>query len=218
MPAKQRPIEAGINLLYADPYLIAMNKPGGLLSVPGRGVDKQDCLSRRVQELYPDALIVHRLDMSTSGIMLMARGQWMQSRLSRLFQSGGVVKRYIAVLAGLLADSAGTVEQPIICDWPNRPRQMIDPVHGKASTTHYRVIARDYDTVTTRVELTPVTGRTHQLRLHMQWIGHPIVGDALYAPPEIAGRAERLLLHAQSIGFTHPASGEYIRLSCECLF
>jgi tRNA pseudouridine32 synthase/23S rRNA pseudouridine746 synthase len=195
-------------LVYVDEHLLVLEKPAGLLAVPGRGEDKQDCLSARAQALWPDALVVHRLDMATSGLFLMGRGLHMQRVLSRAFAERQVRKAYQAVVAGRLAEpgAQGTIDLPLLADWPNRPRQKVDREHGRPSITHWTVLAREGDT--TRVALEPVTGRSHQLRVHLQAIGHPIVGDALYAPEQWIARSPRLLLHAQSLALAHPATGE----------
>jgi tRNA pseudouridine32 synthase/23S rRNA pseudouridine746 synthase len=190
------------DLIYQDDALLVVNKPAGLLAVPGRGSDKQDCLSARLQLEFPDALIVHRLDMSTSGLMVFARGADMQRRLSQMFQAREVGKRYVAIVTGKLEPESGEVNLPIMTDWPNRPMQKIDALLGKPSLTRYRVLDRHADT--SHVELEPFTGRTHQLRIHMSAIGHPILGDALYGE---AGSAPRLLLHACLLSFAHPLTG-----------
>ena len=221
-----------MKVIHADSALLVLDKPAGLLSVPGRGEDKQDCLSARVQAIYADALIVHRLDMATSGLMLMARGASAQRNLSQAFASRDVVKRYCAIVSGrmppLPENVWGVIDLPIILDWPNRPRRMIDAQAGKPSVTRWQVAGlgagvdvpgaaqpyaagavETYDRSTpfTRVTLEPVTGRSHQLRVHLAAIGHPILGDNLYAPPEGQVRASRLLLHACSLGLVHPVSG-----------
>ncbi|MDO8464793.1 MAG: RluA family pseudouridine synthase [Gallionella sp.] len=196
-----------LDLIYRDDTLIVVNKPAGLLAVPGRGAGKQDCLASRVQAEFPDALVVHRLDMATSGLLLFARGAEMQRLLSRMFSEREVQKRYVAVVSGRPDQPCGEIDLPLICDWPNRPRQKVDHMSGKPSLTRYRVLAHDVANDTTRVELEPVTGRTHQLRVHLAAIGHPILGDALYGKKD-NGSAERLLLHACSLSFIHPLSGE----------
>lgn len=198
-------------LLHVDERLVIASKPSGLLAVPGRGPDKQDCLSTWVQARYPDALIVHRLDMATSGLMVMARGAASQRALSQAFAARAVHKRYVAVVAGRLdapANDWGLIDLPIAADWPNRPLSKIDHQSGKPSVTRWRVVAYDSTRASTRVELEPVTGRSHQLRLHMRELGYPMLGDALYAPPEIQALSERLLLHATWLQLPHPDTGE----------
>lgn len=208
---------SGFHLLYADEAILALDKPAGLLSVPGRGEDKQDCLSARVQARYPEAQIVHRLDMATSGILLMARGTQMQRLLSIAFQARAIEKRYIAVVSGLLAADEGSIDYPLAADWPQRPRQKVDLAAGKPSLTHWRVLARDPALRRTTLELTPVTGRSHQLRVHLQAIGHPILGDALYASGEDAAHA-RLMLHASELRLTHPGTGAALQIQCPAPF
>ena len=201
------PAQTDVQVLHTDASLLVLDKPGGLLSVPGRGADKQDCVATRMQALHADALIVHRLDMATSGLMLLARGAAAQRRLSIAFAQREVSKRYIAVLAGLVLADIAEIDLPLRTDWPNRPLQRVDHGQGKASLTRYRVLSRDPAANTTRVELEPVTGRSHQLRAHLREIGHPILGDALYAPPHVHAQAARLLLHASRLGFAHPVTG-----------
>lgn len=207
------PADNGLELIYSDDSLLIVNKPAALLSVPGRGADKQDCLSARVQREFPDALIVHRLDMATSGLLVFARGVVMQRRLCEIFREREVEKRYVAVVAGQVQAETGEVNLPIVADWPNRPLRKIDAETGKPSLTRYRVLAQYTDT--TRVELEPVTGRTHQLRVHMAAIGHPILGDALYGNP---ASAPRLLLHAQSLSFPHPSGNSPLNFVCAPMF
>lgn len=200
---------AGFETIYADPHLLVLNKPSGLLSVPGKGVDKQDCLSSRVQKSYPDALIVHRLDMATSGLMLMARGPTVQAALSKLFETRAIHKRYAAVVDGHMPASSNwqLIDLPIALDWPNRPLRIVHTA-GKPSTTRWRALQHDKDANTTRLELEPITGRSHQLRVHLKALGHPILGDALYAPADIQAKAGVLLLHACALRFLHPVSGQ----------
>jgi tRNA pseudouridine32 synthase/23S rRNA pseudouridine746 synthase len=192
-----------LNLLHADAGLIVVAKPAGLLAVPGRGEAGRDNLAARVQARFADALVVHRLDMATSGLMLFARGAAMQRQLSMAFARGEVAKQYVAVVEGDMQGESGTIAAPLAADWPNRPRQVVDPVGGKPSRTRWRVLSRGDGQ--TRLGLEPLTGRTHQLRVHLQWIGHPIRGDALYASVPL--RAERLLLHACRLAFVHPLRG-----------
>jgi len=202
--------QGDLRVLHADAHLLVLDKPAGLLCVPGRGDDKQDCLARRAQQLYPDALVVHRLDMATSGLWVMARGAAAQRRLSHAFATRAVRKRYVAVVAGLPVDAQAadtswrSIDLPLIVDWPQRPRSKVDPVHGKPSLTRWRLMSSDGRHA--RLELEPHTGRSHQLRVHLQAIGCPIVGDTLYASADVAASAGRLLLHASAITVPHPAS------------
>ncbi|WP_020561317.1 pseudouridine synthase [Thiofilum flexile] len=206
---------AGFEVLYADEALVVVNKPAGLLSVPGSVAERADCMITRAQTLYPDALIVHRLDMSTSGILVLARGKAIHRTLSIAFAERLVEKRYIAVVDGKLAKTKGEIDLPLIADWPNRPKQKVDFELGKPSLTRYKVLAYDDELNATRVELEPVTGRSHQLRVHLLSIGHIILGDDLYAPDSIRLKAPRLLLHASFIRLSHPITHE--RLSFNCL-
>lgn len=199
-PAVLRPI-------YCDASLLVAEKPAGLLSVPGRGTDKQDCFSTRLQQYYPDVMVVHRLDMATSGLMLFARNPEMQRTLSRMFHDRKIDKIYHAVVAGQL-ETEGEIALPLLADWPNRPRQKIDPVSGKSALTRYRPQGYVPGSDTSQVILEPVTGRTHQLRVHLAAIGHPILGDALYG-----GRpCNRMLLHAGELSFTHPITNAPLTL------
>jgi tRNA pseudouridine32 synthase/23S rRNA pseudouridine746 synthase len=204
--------QASLPVLHVDDSLIVVNKPAELLSVPGRGEHLQDCVVSRVQAMYPDALIVHRLDMSTSGLLVLARGAVAQRALSIAFAERRVAKRYQAVVAGRPAQDAGSIDLPLRCDWPNRPRQMVDHELGKASLTHWRALGRWSGAAidATRVELEPVTGRSHQLRVHLLVLGHPILGDNLYAPPDALAAAPRLLLHACELTLPHPLSGDML--------
>jgi len=188
---------------HADAAVIVVDKPAGLLAVPGRGENGADNLTARVQVAFADALVVHRLDMATSGLMLFARGAAAQRRLSMAFERGEIAKEYVAVVEGRVAGDAGRIDAPLAADWPQRPRQRVDADHGRPSLTLWQVLERGVDD--TRLLLQPLSGRTHQLRVHLQWIGHPIRGDALYAAPPL--RAARLLLHASRLAFVHPASG-----------
>ena len=207
-----------LTVIQEDTALLAIDKPAGLLAVPGRGADKQDCLSARVQARWPDALVVHRLDMATSGLMLFARSTEMQRRLSRNFESRHIDKHYIAVVDGKMSSGSGRIELPLAADWPRRPLQKVDTERGKASLTAWQVLEVDAAAGRTRLALQPHTGRTHQLRLHLSAIGHPILGDALYAPPEVRDRADRLLLHACGLTLAHPVTGATLQLRCEAPF
>lgn len=195
-----------IELRHVDDFLLVADKPEGLLSVPGRGEAGRHNLTAQVQAEFADALVVHRLDMHTSGLMLFARGIEIQRKLSMAFEARRVAKRYVAVVEGRVEDDEGQIDAKLRLDWPRRPRQIVDPVAGKASLTRWRVLERGADC--SRLELEPITGRSHQLRVHLQSIGHPIRGDDLYAPEPL--RAPRLLLHAARLGFVHPATGEAV--------
>ncbi len=193
-----------LSIVYADDAIVLVDKPSLLLSVPGRGEDKQDSVVSRLQQGFPGIREVHRLDWETSGLMLLARDKAAHSELSRQFREREVVKRYTAVVYGVPAE-AGEVDRPLRCDWPNRPRQIVDPELGKPSKTRWWRLATD-DTYS-RIELEPITGRSHQLRVHMQSLGHPILGDGLYAHEQARAMAARLLLHASSLEFHHPRNG-----------
>lgn len=208
VPHSQEPIR----ILYEDEHLLLVRKPDLLLSVPGRHPLNKDCLITRLQKDYPSASMVHRLDLDTSGIMVIPLSKAVHSHISRQFQERRVDKTYTAVLWGEVANDTGEIDLPIACDWANRPRQKICHDKGKAALTRYRVVERQGDR--TRVILTPVTGRSHQLRIHSRELGHPILGCDMYAHPEALAMAPRLLLHATTLAFEHPITGE--RLSGEC--
>ena len=212
------PPDTGLDVIYADEALLVLNKPSGLLSVPGRGEDKTDCLISRAQRVYPDALTVHRLDMATSGLVVMGRGANMQRALSIAFMERKVDKRYLAVVDGIVEQNSGTIDLPLIIDWPNRPRQKVDFEHGKPAITHYRVVLRDGQRQNSRVELEPETGRAHQLRMHMLHLGHPILGDDIYAPEAVLAKADRLLLHAERLSLRHPITREEMSFDAKAPF
>lgn len=207
-----------IDLIHEDAHLLVLNKPAGLLCVPGRGEDKQDCLSARAMRRWPDALVVHRLDMATSGLVLMARGAAMQRALGDAFAERRVHKRYEAIVDGAMPvqDEWSVIDAPLMADWPNRPLQKVDPA-GKPSLTRWRALsssssAPDGKAEATHLLLEPLTGRSHQLRVHLLSIGHPILGDALYGNAEVQARAPRLLLHASELGFVHPVTQQALCL------
>lgn len=189
--------------LGVTPHLVAVSKPAGLPSVPGRAAGLEDCVWHRVRDQFADALVVHRLDMATSGVMLFARGLPAQRALSRAFESRQVRKRYVAQVHGHPAEDSGTIDLPLAADWPQRPRQRVDLQAGKAAVTHWRVVARDAKQARSTLELEPVTGRSHQLRVHLLALGNPIVGDQLYG---VDDAAERLHLHASWIEVPDPAA------------
>ncbi|MEJ8810195.1 RluA family pseudouridine synthase [Variovorax ureilyticus] len=201
-----------LHVVHEDPHLLVLDKPAGLLCVPGRGEDKQDCLSARAQRRWPDALVVHRLDMATSGLVLMARSLSMQRALGDLFAGRQVNKRYEAIVDGSMPvrEEWSLIDAPLMADWPRRPLQKIDAA-GKPSQTRWRVKALLPERNATHVWLEPLTGRSHQLRVHLLSIGHPILGDALYGTDDVRERAPRLLLHATLLEFAHPADGRVCR-------
>jgi tRNA pseudouridine32 synthase/23S rRNA pseudouridine746 synthase len=204
VPHSQEPIR----LLFRDPHLLIVDKPTLLLSVPGRHPLNHDCLLNRVSVRYPGVSAVHRLDLDTSGVMVIPRHREALSRLARQFQERRIDKTYIARVAGHVAEAVGECDLPLIADWPNRPKQKVCFETGKQSLTRWRVLSRD-DT-SSLLLLAPVTGRSHQLRLHMREIGHPILGCDFYAPEAVLKAAPRLLLHATSLRFSHPLSGEVL--------
>lgn len=210
------PPQTRLEIVHADDFLIAVDKPSGLLSVPGRGEDKADCALSRAQVVYPDALTVHRLDMATSGLLLLARGKEMQRALSGLFERGEVLKRYIADVWGVPDPAAGEINLPLITDWPRRPLQKVDHEIGKPSVTRYEALSASGSIA--RLALTPLTGRSHQLRVHLAEIGHPILGDEFYAAGEALAARPRLALHAERLAFRHPGTGAEIDLICPCPF
>ena len=198
-----------LRVLHEDAALLVVDKPAGLLSVPGRLPENRDSLALRVQAVHPEALIVHRLDQVTSGLLLMARDPATHRALSEAFAARRIDKRYQALVEGVVEGECGEIDLPLICDWPNRPRQKVDHAIGKPSRTRWRVLSRDAATSRTRLELEPVTGRSHQLRVHLAEIGHPIVGDAFYG----AAPADRVCLHAIWLGLDHPATGQRVEFS-----
>jgi tRNA pseudouridine32 synthase/23S rRNA pseudouridine746 synthase len=204
VPHSQEPIR----LLFCDPHLLIVDKPTLLLSVPGRHPLNHDCLLNRLSVRYPGVSAVHRLDLDTSGVMVIPRHREALSRLARQFQERQIDKTYIARVAGHVAEDVGKCDLPLIADWPNRPKQKVCFETGKQALTRWRVLSRDHNS--SLLALTPVTGRSHQLRIHMREIGHPILGCDFYAPEAVLSAAPRLLLHATSLRFTHPLSGELL--------
>ena len=203
-----------IDVIYQDEHLIAVNKPQALLSVPGLGPDKKDCMISRLTELLPEAKVVHRLDCYTSGIMLFAIGIEMQRALSRIFHDREIKKEYIAIVRQWFDDERGVIKFPMRCDIDDRPRQIVDYEHGKSATTFWQVLQRNDDSV--RLLLKPETGRTHQLRVHCAAMGHSIIGDGLYGNDEV--KQPRMLLHADNLQFTHPVTNADMHLFAACEF
>ncbi len=199
-----------IPILYQDDSLLIVDKPANLLTTPGRGEDKQDCLISRLLMTYPNARIIHRLDMATSGIVVLALTHAAQVAMGHLFERRLIDKTYVAIVDGELSEASGEINKPLICDWENRPIQKVCFETGKPALTYYERIDYDRAQHTTRVKLKPKTGRSHQLRVHMLSLGHSILGDYFYAPEPILKKSERLLLHASEIAFEHPVSKQAI--------
>ena len=203
-------------IIYADEDIIVVNKPSGLLSVPGRGPDKQECLTTHLSGSFPNAKIVHRLDMDTSGLMVLAQTKEAHRHLSRQFQERQTQKTYHAVCSGKPLLQSGYINLPMRCDWEKRPLQMIDFKHGKGAQTFWKILTQNTNNFL--VELTPITGRSHQLRLHMKSLGHPILGDNLYADAISLNQSPRLMLHAKTLSFKHPTSLQQCHFDCPSLF
>lgn len=214
------PPDVPLQVVFQDNDLLVLSKPAGLLSVPGKAIDHGDCLERRAQEAYPGARTVHRLDMATSGLIVMAMNAPALRHLGLQFERRHVHKTYIAQVYGHVTDDAGTVDLPLICDWPNRPRQKVCHENGRPAQTGWEVLARQEikGVPVSRMALHPVTGRSHQLRVHMLSLGHPIVGDDFYAPADVVALTDRLQLHAESLSFYHPADGRRCNFTEPCPF
>ena len=212
----QPPQTPYLDILYQDEDILVLNKPSGLLTVPGKAPEHYDSLDYRVRRVWPQARIVHRLDMATSGLVVMAMHIEAQRHLNRQFQQRQTQKRYLAVLEGQVTVEQGAVELPLICDWPNRPKQKVCFEHGKPALTYFELLEKNTDC--SRVLLKPVTGRSHQLRVHMQWLGHPILGDKFYASEQGYKKADRLLLHAFSLRFVHPSTANELYFEASCPF
>ena len=209
-----------LKILYEDERLIAFSKPSGLLSVPGIGEDRADCLARRVVQQHPEALVIHRLDMDTSGVFLMARDKKAQGNLGKQFEQRRVSKTYIADVWGVPEESAGLIDLPLRCDWHNRPLHMVCHEQGKPAQTQWEVMERFEIAGKTcaRLKLTPITGRTHQLRVHLKAISFPIIGDAFYAPDDAYEAVQRMHLHAHTLTFHHPETGHKMTIEDEVGF
>lgn len=213
MQSEYMPPDTPLAVLHEDHELLAVDKPDGLLSVPGKGAHLADCLLSRVQAAFPTALLVHRLDRDTSGVMVFALTPHAQRFLSKEFEERRARKTYVARVAGRLEPKLGEVDLPLIVDWPNRPRQMVCHETGKPSVTEYRVLKAGASE--SRVRLWPRSGRTHQLRVHMLALGHPILGDPLYAPDPAF---ERMMLHAEELRINHPESGRGLSFRAKAPF
>ena len=207
------PPDTGLCVVHLDDHLIALDKPAGLLSVPGKGAALADCLEARVRSRYPEALTVHRLDRDTSGLVVMALTPAAQRHLGLQFERRKLAKTYVAVVSGVVEADEGEIALPLIADWPNRPLQKVCFEHGKPALTRWRVLERGPSS--TRLQLEPHTGRSHQLRVHMKELGHPILGDPMYGE---AAAAERLMLHAHTLELHHPADGQRLMLEAPVPF
>ncbi|MEQ9143591.1 MAG: RluA family pseudouridine synthase [Parvibaculaceae bacterium] len=215
-PFQYAPPEEPLRVLHADDDILVLSKPSGLLSVPGKPAAHADCLESRAKAEFPSARIVHRLDMDTSGIIVMAMNAAAHRHLGLQFERRKTEKTYVARVWGTIDEAAGTIDAPLACDWPNRPRQMIDRENGRTAITHWQVLERE--SAATRVRLRPVTGRSHQLRVHMLSLGHPVLGDNLYATGEALSAASRLQLHSESLTLHHPDGGERLTFTAPCPF
>lgn len=202
--------------MFDDDQILVVNKQSGLLSVPGKPEEHADCIESRAKEHFPEARIVHRLDLDTSGIMVLAMNAEAHRDLSAQFEKRKVQKEYVARIWGHMEEEEGAVDLPLRCDWPNRPMQMVDHEQGKPSQTRWKVI--DKDDISTYVRLYPHTGRSHQLRVHMKEIGHPILGDNFYAPGDAYKAAPRLQLHAEKLIIRHPKLDQEFSFTAECDF
>lgn len=206
------PPQQPLSIIYEDDDLIIIDKPAGLLSVPGRLPEHQDSAYLRLLEKYPHAKITHRLDMATSGILMFAKHRDAEVAISKMFQARTVTKRYVALIQGQLNDQ-GSIDVPLITDWENRPRQIVHFELGKSAKTLFQVLQYHEEHDMTRVLLTPITGRSHQLRVHMQYIGHPIMGDKLYHPEPSGFYLKRMALHASYLAFQQPLSKDLIEIN-----
>ena len=215
MSSVYAPPQDPLVILHSDHQVVLVDKPSGLLSVPGKGADLADCLIARLQRVFPEALLVHRLDRDTSGVMIFALTPHAQRHLGLQFENRQTRKTYIARVCGEMADKTGTVDLPLIVDWPNRPLQMVDHENGRKAVTDWRVVRKGGGE--TRVRLMPQTGRSHQLRVHMLALGHPILGDPFYATGQ-ARDFPRLMLHSETLQFRHPDGGQGMRITAKCPF
>ena len=205
-----------LDILHADHEILIVNKPAGLLSVPGKGPELADCLIARIQDVFPQALLIHRLDRDTSGVMVFALTPHAQRHIGLQFEKRQTKKTYVARVAGRLEPKTGTVDLPLIVDWPNRPKQMVCHVTGKSAHTDWRVLkASDGES---RVRMFPKTGRSHQLRVHMLALGHPILGDPFYAEGAARDDHARLMLHSEELRLRHPDGGEGVRFRAKAPF
>jgi tRNA pseudouridine32 synthase/23S rRNA pseudouridine746 synthase len=209
------PPDVPLNILYEDRQILVLDKPAGLLSVPGKLEGRADCLETRLRRAHPETLLVHRLDCDTSGVMIFARSKAAQGFLGQEFEKRRAKKTYIARVRGVIEADSGHIDLPLCADWPNRPRQMVDHENGRPAQTDWQVIARS--PTETRLRLTPLTGRSHQLRVHMLSLGHPILGDPIYDEAD-AANWPRLMLHAETLSLHHPGTGDWISFTAPVPF
>lgn len=216
------PVRPYLDVIHEDADLLVLNKQSGLLSVPGKAPEHADCLETRAKEVFADALLVHRLDMETSGVFVMARTKKAQRHLGFQFEKRNAKKTYVARVMGKVVEQSGTIDLPLTCDWPNRPKQMVDHADGRQAITDWQVTAyetsRDSGDIFSRLKLQPQTGRSHQLRVHMLAMGHPILGDPLYGSIQVIQAADRLQLHAHSLTIMHPTQKEFMTFTSDVPF
>jgi len=205
-----------MQIIHEDSDLIIINKPAGLLTVPGL-VSPENAFDKLLRH-HPNSRVVHRLDMATSGLVIFAQNHASQKQLGKLFENRSITKHYTAVVEGLVKPDTGEIASPLLCDWENRPRQIVEWYNGKHAHTFFKVLARNLATNQTRLLLKPFTGRSHQLRVHCQQIGHAITGDTLYSSPEKSAQQSRMLLHASRLLFTHPINHTEMDIRCEPTF
>lgn len=210
------PRHDGLDVIYSDDHILVVNKPTGLLSVAGAQPGMDDCLESRAANDFPGATMVHRLDLPTSGVIVIALNRAAHAHIGLQFEKRRTRKYYVARVHGQPVDEAGVIDLPLATDWPNRPRQQVDHERGRSAQTEWKVIERE--SAATRVGLVPHTGRSHQLRVHMLTLGHPILGDALYAPEPAYRAADRLQLHAERLEFEHPVDGDQRVFEAPCPF
>lgn len=216
MMTEYHPPTGPLVVLHRDEDMVLVDKPSGLLSVPGKPATHADCLEVRVRDAFPSALLIHRLDLETSGVMVFALTREAQRHINLQFERRVVQKTYVARVAGHLSEAAGEIDLPLIADWPRRPMQKVCHETGKPARTHWRVLERESGA--TRVNLRPETGRSHQLRVHMKEIGHPILGDPFYAEDDVYTAADRLQLHAETLALRHPKGGDWLTVTAPCPF
>ncbi len=214
-PVYNPPLEPYVSIIHRDTDILVLDKPSGLLSVPGRHLALSDSLATRVQKQFPEALMINRLDKDTSGLVLMSLNRKAHASIAAQFEARTTEKRYIAEVWGQVEHDEGLIDLPLAIDPDNKPRHRVDPDNGKPAQTRWQVLQRHQNS--TRMQLFPLTGRTHQLRVHMKALGHVILGDAFYAEGDALASADRLLLHAEEVAFRHP-DGRHVKFTAPCPF